>query len=794
MYLELRKITRQAQFSNPLLDFDNILFLGYASPGSGHMCDQYYGWNARSGGGLYILRDFKTDSPTLINVVENSTVENGRLQGQRITGGPFMSPDLSFDGDTIAFAWADNQCWHIFRVNVDGSNLRQLTDGENPRHDLSTYNPLAEFNARQNDFDPCWLPGGRIAFISQRRGGLGRCHGRDAPSYTLFSMNSDGSDIICIDWHETNEWHPSVNNDGMIVYTRWDYVDREDCIAHHLWTCFPDGRDPRAPHGNYPVPLTTLSGSNWPDGRVLRPFGEWNIRAIPGSRKYVATAGAHHEQSFGSFVIIDTRVEDDDRMSQVQRLTPEEPFPESEAPQYDMDGVRSTYQRYGTAWPLSEDYYLCSYDNNIVLLDRWGNKELIWTVENVPGSATRLIDPIPVKARAMPPVIPTQTFQGERLTENSPNATIYVNNVYVTDEFGALPEGVNIKWMRIVQIFPKMTNNANDPNTGYFTETLARLPLGVVPVEDDGSVYCEAPVEKEIYFQLLDERGMAVQSMRSGTYVHPGEQMSCTGCHESKWEAIPITPNPLAMQRPPSRLEPEVDPQYIWPYSFHRAVAPVLQEKCAPCHNNQGGPDMSYGSLRNYAFGFDGHQRCNYLVPRWGGSRTLPGEFGSHYARLTDYLDESHYNVSLTDDEFRRITMWLDLNSVELSAYYDVDAQRRGEVVWPRIDVDPQNPQGVERRVVSLRPAKYIGKEMELKAKAIPGNIKLQLPVEDNFIIKISNIAGKNNRTFRVNNSCEFSFSTHALPAGVYLIEAISAKNTFRKKLFVFKSYNNMSY
>ncbi|MBF0433359.1 MAG: hypothetical protein HQK83_18930, partial [Fibrobacteria bacterium] len=28
-------------------------------------------------------------------------------------------------------------------------------------------------------------------------------------------------------------------------------------------------------------------------------------------------------------------------------------------------------------------------------------------------------------------------------------------------------------------------------------------------MEDDGSVYCEAPVKKEIYFQLLDEDGLA---------------------------------------------------------------------------------------------------------------------------------------------------------------------------------------------------------------------------------------------------------------------------------------------
>ena len=58
-------------------------------------------------------------------------------------------------------------------------------------------------------------------------------------------------------------------------------------------------------------------------------------------------------------------------------------------------------------------------------------------------------------------------------------------------------------------------------------QSAARMSLGTVPVEEDGSVYFKAPVKKTISFQLLDETGMAVQLMRSATYVHPGEQMSC---------------------------------------------------------------------------------------------------------------------------------------------------------------------------------------------------------------------------------------------------------------------------
>ena len=59
-------------------------------------------------------------------------------------------------------------------------------------------------------------------------------------------MKPDGSDIRCISFHETNEWNPSVDNNGMIIYTRWDYVDRGATHMHSAWITSPDGHDARA--------------------------------------------------------------------------------------------------------------------------------------------------------------------------------------------------------------------------------------------------------------------------------------------------------------------------------------------------------------------------------------------------------------------------------------------------------------------------------------------------------------------------------------------------------------------
>ncbi|MCP4641617.1 MAG: hypothetical protein GY851_14330, partial [bacterium] len=244
VYVEACGLRRAVAFTNPLLNFERLLFIKrHDSKGVFHMCDQYYGFNSVPGGGLFVLSDPFGPSPGLTNLLENSVVESGRLTGQKLDSGTFLSPELSFDGKTILFAyseakggdleWTPESSYHLFKVNADGTGLVQLTDGP------------------WDDFDPCFLPGGRVAFITERRGGYLRC-GRHCPVYTTYSMNDDGSDILCLSFHETHEWQPSVTNDGMLVYTRWDYVDRDTNVAHHIWTSYPDGRDPRSFHGNYP--------------------------------------------------------------------------------------------------------------------------------------------------------------------------------------------------------------------------------------------------------------------------------------------------------------------------------------------------------------------------------------------------------------------------------------------------------------------------------------------------------------------------------------------------------------
>jgi hypothetical protein len=114
---------------------------------------------------------------------------------------------------------------------------------------------------------------------------------------------------------------------------------------------------------------------------------------------------------------------------------------------------------------------------------------------------------------------------------------------------------------------------------------------------------------------------------------------------------------------------------------------------------------MTYASLakNNLAFGLPGEVGMRMLGT--GASRTTPGRFGARASGIMKSLQtkEYHQDLDMSDDDWRRLTLWLDLNSNEIGWIGDdldkIEAQKRGEDVWPPIDVDPSNPTGVEEGV-----------------------------------------------------------------------------------------------
>ncbi len=726
-YLAVRAIGRAAVLANPLLDFDALIFNRWSSR-YGHV-QEAWASSVMQEGSLYIMTGLKTGEQKVRNLLEDSRFGKGPHSGRRIleVSPVVRSFDLSFDGKKVVFAWLQPspRALKIVSVNVDGTDLRQLTDGE------------------FDDLDPVWLPNGRIVFISTRVKLTVRCNfGPATPQAVLHSMNADGTDPVRISFHETNERYPSVDNDGRLIYMRWDYIDRDFSAAHNLWVCNPDGRDPRSPHGNYPEP--NLSGDRPRDGRGDRPFAEYFMRAVPGSPKYMAIASTHHAPPYGIPILIDPTVRDDNKVSQVKVIVPQGlPFP-SECGTYTRRGLYQgiSFVRikndcaYFDPWPLSETFYLAPWGligagrgglqeeytkvpMKLYVLDAFGNRELLSDCHLAGGGY--YLSARPLRARPSPPVIPTATYQGERagLTEHK-RATILVVDVRRTDRSWPLP--VKIKRMRIVQVFPRpwSSPNVEKPFTGWSEGGICRASLGTVPVEEDGSVYCDAPVNKGLLFQLLDEKGMAVQTMRSLTYVHPGERLTCVGCHEDKWEAVrPPATLPMAIRRAPSPLEPEAGGPAPMTFGF---VRPVFQKSCVPCHLEKGEPPFSFeynlpapafpdpqgkSRLSDYCTWFDASNNNDGMGP-YGGYRSTPLGFGFAKSRLGKALLATH-GKWVRDEDLRRIMLWMDLNAMRLGhPTLDADQQRaqetgEGSYEWPA-EMDPTNPTGVEHGRLAPEP------------------------------------------------------------------------------------------
>ena len=468
-------------------------------------------------------------------------------------------------------------------------------------------------------------------------------------------------------------------------------MDRGFNQAHHPWLTTPDGRDPRVIHGNYAAHQSD------------RPHMESDIRSIPGSPKLVATASCHHGQAYGSIVIVDPRVPDDDGMAPVRRLTPDQLFPESECAAHWRGPAN-----YATAWSLSEDFHLCVYDAfsrvnageensyGVYLIDSFGNRDLIYRDPKI-----SCLSPIPLRPRKTPPMVPNESaiakplVAGEKFVPSDPAKLPKMARVNLVNVYGSTlpwPEDTQIKAVRIVQLLPKTTPYADNPAIGYGHQKGARAILGTVPVESDGSASFMLPVNIPVCFQALDADGLAIQAMRSATYIHPGETLTCQGCHEPRHLAPKSPPQPpLAMRRAPSRIQPE--PEGSKPFSYPLLVQPVLNRHCVECHakepkafdlsagdlaKNRGRFYPSYNHLRPFAFYFD---NIGFTTPV-----TIPGQYGARASKLYKILQEDHYKVKLSKEDMRRITLWLDSNSDFFGSYESCKEQAQGEVVQPTLE------------------------------------------------------------------------------------------------------------
>lgn len=682
-WLELHRLRRRLALSNPLFPNSPLLFLKHVPSVMSHQLTQMYGYCARPGGGVFLLAE------------PGFSMRTRNLTPPTLSPGNFMTPEMTYDGQSVFFAYcpvrAAPAAWdfndqtrhlryHIHELSLTSGSVRQLTQGDT------------------DNFSPVMLPSGDILFVSTRRGGYHRCGRGPCFVYTLARMSKGGEEPRSVSFHETHEWDPCLLSDGRVVYTRWDYVDRNAVHYEQLWSARPDGSDARIYYGN----------NTW------NPTGIWEARAIPGSTRIMATAAPHHGMSAGSVILVDPAL-GVDGPEPLTRLTPDVRFPESESPlafgpdptAFDFDTPVRQYWRvpfpepwaettvpeeekrwpghcYKSPWPLSETFFLVSYSFDqlvgepgpnlpnmfgLYFADAFGNKELIYRDPAISSLWAR-----PLAPRAPPSEVERPDTGGA-----SDHGTFLVSNVQAG--WPPLPADVPITHLRIIQVLLKTTPHADSPRVGAAFAAPGKQVLGTVPVEADGSAYFEAPARTPVLFQTLDARGRAVQTMRSLVYLQPGENQSCVGCHDHRMQAPPPGSLPLALARPPSQIEPA--PEGALPFSYPRLVQPVLDRHCVRCHDGSeadrpvltGEPEgvftKSYNALvSRVSFSAWNRPERNFEP------MTEPLRFGSLASPVVAMLDQGHGEVELSPEDEERLYTWIDANALFYGTF-DVEEQRR---------------------------------------------------------------------------------------------------------------------
>jgi len=141
----------------------------------------------------------------------------------------------------------------------------------------------------------------------------------------------------------------------------------------------------------------------------------------------------------------------------------------------------------------------------------------------------------------------------------------------------------------------------------------------------------------------------------------------------SAWEPSEITPGPDGSN----------------PFSYPILVQPVLDRHCVECHKAEkpegnviltGEPEGTF--TKSY----------NVLIPHvaytaWGMPNnnyeplTEPDRFGARASRLVKLLDDGHYDVILSAEEWNRLVTWIDANALFYGTFdpRDQARQQRGE-------------------------------------------------------------------------------------------------------------------
>lgn len=658
----LAALQREALLANPLLDFDRLLLV---RRGRGDAC--------LPSNNAYVHEAIAKNRPTEIVLATNlrGEVEIETLYAPEAK--TLIDMDLDFDASRLMFSAAgENGHWHLWEMDMATGEVQRITD-------------LVD---ELDYYDSCYMPDGRIMFISNAVFQGLPCESGRKQMGCLFRLDPKTGEIRQMAFEQDSDWCPTVLNNGRVMYLRWEYSDLPHFFSRILFSANPDGTNQAEHYG---------SGSYWPNSLFY-------ARPIPGHpTQFVGVATGHHVNRSGKLVLFDPakgRHEADGAL-QMMPGRGETVQPTIADRLYGAD-----FPKFLHPMPLGTDsndgagrYFLAA--GQLTKDDTWG-VYLIDAFDNVVplvvDSERAYLEPIPLMARERPPVIFDRTDYAQD------EANVFITDVYEGRGLKDIPRGTVHSLRLFTYHFCYPLTGHNDV-VGIESGWDIKRVLGTVPVEEDGSASFTIPASTPIAIQPLDEKGRALQLMRSWTLGLPGENVSCVGCHESQNDVTPNRPT-LAARRRPSKLETSNHPDQG--YSFLREVQPVLDVYCIGCHDGAPGhEDRPDFKSFDYKVVIDGKDRTigpfyqSYVAlrpyvrspgPESDMHMFKPMEYHASTSPLIQMLEAGHHGVELSDDAWRTLYTWIDLNSPCFGTWTEAHQHWVNEVLlnWMRIDNEKQ--------------------------------------------------------------------------------------------------------
>ncbi|NQT53997.1 PD40 domain-containing protein, partial [bacterium] len=569
-----------------------------------------------------------------------------------------MSP--SYDATRLVFAYKKDvpkrqDSFHIYEINVDGTGLRQLTQG------------------RFHDFSPAYLPDGRIVFNSTRVESFSLC--QDFLAAALYVIDGDGSNLRRLEYNTLCDQTPFVMDDGSVLFSRWEYQDKNIFCTQALWTINPDGTRLQLFYGN----------------TLTIPNSIYGAKQFPGTKKLVCVMAAHHHPPYGAVAIIDRSL-GHENVAGIRNITPEVPYTPTVGKHWRETswgpGDKLYRWSYTDPHPVASDLMVVSYGGpmkggpqryRLFLMDLEGTKVPLYD-----DPKTSCFNAVPLQPRPAP-----HRISGELPEKAAGEGRFFVFDIYQ----GLLDAGVQrgqVKAIRVMSQLPKKYNTEGPRYSDHYPAIgegtyYVKHNYGTVPVDANGSAYFAAPAGVELYFQALDARGKEIRRMGTITQITDGETQSCIGCHEDR-SSTPSMSHPgwARLKGPPDRIKAPA-----WgagPVDFVTQVQPVLDKHCVKCHSGAAPPkgvDLSGDKTRLFNMAFETLVFRPGLVARYHINPGPTGNFpalgsGSWVSGLTKRIESKHSKVDMDDDGRRRIYTWIDANVPYYHTYLYTDGSVNG--------------------------------------------------------------------------------------------------------------------